>query len=96
MAKVVGLNLLALVVVVGLLMAWDGIQGTDGGWVLGGTIFWLPTHVLVCLIVGIVMFVKNRTPQGQAWFVAMFVVAIVGFSACWGGMMLMGDGNFLT
>jgi F0F1-type ATP synthase assembly protein I len=91
MAKVVGLNLVALLVVMVSLMVWDALDGGGGGWVFGGMIFWLPVHVLVCLVTCIVMFATKRTPQGQAWLVAMFVVGIVGFSACWGGMMIMSD-----
>jgi hypothetical protein len=95
MSKVVGMNLVVLLLVTGLLMGWDALTGTDGGWFLGGMLFLLPTHVFGCLITAIVMFATNRTPSGLAWLVAMLVVAIVGFSACWGGMMLASDGQIL-
>ena len=93
MAKVVGINLAVLLVLTVVFMGIDAGTNTGGSTVLGGMLIWVPLQTLACLITAIVFFAQNRTPHGQAFLVATFVVAVVGFSACWGGLMAVSNGN---
>lgn len=95
MAKVVGIN---LAVLLGLTAVFMGIDaGTNGGgeMVFGGMLILVPLQTLACFITALVFFGKNRTPYGQAFLVATFVVAVVGFSACWGGLMAASNGSLI-
>lgn len=46
-------------------------------------------HVLILMIISIVFFIKKDKARGRNFLISMFVVLLIGFSACFGGMTLI-------
>lgn len=95
MGKVVGINLAVLLALTGIFMAIDAASANDGGFVMMGMLFLVPIQTLGCFITSLAMFAIKRNEYGLGFIVAALVVAVVGFSACWGGISVVGDGNFI-
>jgi hypothetical protein len=92
MGKVVGINLAVLLILTALFMAIDAGTAGGGGTLVVGMLFLVPIQTLVCFIAAIVLFSRGRSNYGAAFIVAALMVAVVGFSACWGGMMVSFNG----
>lgn len=51
-------------------------------------------QALALLIIGIVLLVQKKKDRGRAFLLSMFIVLLVGFSACFGGMTAF-DGKLI-
>ena len=88
--KLIGINLLILLIYSALFLGgfWTD-KGQYAG--MGFGIFMMMAiaiHALVLLIIGIVLLVRKQRERGLAFIISMFVVLLVGFSACFGGMSI--------
>ena len=90
--KIIGINLIILLVYSVLAYFINGTSGGSSGYDALGYGFilmvFLVPHVLVNLIIAIVKFVRKEKELGSSYLLSMFIVAIVGFSSCAGGMEL--------
>ncbi len=93
--KVVGINLAALLGLTVLLVAIDAGTSGGGGTVMGGMFLLVPLQTIGCFIAAIVFFVMGRSNYGLAFILASLVVAVVGFSACWGGISVVSNGSMI-
>jgi hypothetical protein len=83
--KYAGINLAILLGYGILARLVDSGSGHDKG--LGFMILMsmgVVVHVAVNLIGAIILFIGKKNPQGRAFLLSAVLVAIIGFSACWG------------
>ena len=88
--KIVGINL-AILLAFGLVMLIPSLGSSDQYAGMGygiGMLMLVPAQILVNLVVGIVYFTKKNQEMGKAYMLAMLAVAVIGTSACFGGMAL--------
>ncbi len=95
MGKVVGINLAVLLVLTGVFMAIDTASNAQGGTVLGGMLILVPLQTVGCFITALVSFIMGKQNYGLAFIVAALAVAVIGFSVCWGGLMISSNGSFI-
>ncbi|MEZ5042997.1 MAG: hypothetical protein R2828_24085 [Saprospiraceae bacterium] len=89
--KLIGTNLLILLVysLIGagsFLNSHDQYAGLGFGMIM---VMAIGIHVFALMIISIVLFVKKDKARGRDFLISMFVVLLVGFSACFGGMTLI-------
>lgn len=89
--RIVGINLIILaiytVITLGIFMN-DSDQYAGMGYGIFMMIL-LGVQSLILLILSIVFFVKKNKERGKAFLISLFVVLLVGFSACFGGMSVI-------
>jgi len=89
--RIVGINLIILaiytVITLGIFMN-DSDQYAGMGYGIFMMIL-LGIQSLILLILSIVFFVKKNKERGKAFLISLFVVLLVGFSACFGGMSVI-------
>ncbi len=86
--KLVGINLLLLLIYGAIIMGIFA-AGSDPYAGVGFGMFMMIAigiQALVLLIIGIVLLVQKKKDRGRAFLLSMFIVLLVGFSACFGGM----------
>ena len=90
--KIVTINLIILVLLMSL-MFFPSLSTRGGGHnELGfaiGAMFVIGVQVLVNLIAAGYNWFKNKKELGKAYLLSMFIVLIIGFSACFGGASLL-------
>ena len=89
--KVVGVNLLILFLFAAIVLAYSW---NDSGHMAGigyaiGMMYFVGFQSFVNLILGIIAFVQKKNTSGKAFLLAMLAVAIIGASACFGGIFLI-------
>ena len=57
--------------------------------------FAVAAHVLVNIILMIVYFVRGENEIGRTYLLNLFLVAIIGFGACWGNAFSVAPGSFI-
>lgn len=95
LGKINRINLLVLLAysLLLLLISWSGKSGPGSYENLEFPIFMMVLiilQVVVNLILMIVKFVQGDKETGLSYLVSLFIVAIVGFSSCFGGIALLG------
>jgi hypothetical protein len=83
--KIVGINLAILLGYGILARLADSGSGHDKG--LGFMVLMASAvvlHVVVNVIGAIILFIGKKSPEGRAFLLSALLVAIIGFSACWG------------
>ncbi|NET33014.1 MAG: hypothetical protein F6K19_13515 [Cyanothece sp. SIO1E1] len=86
--RIIGINLiiLAIYAIIAAAVASQDKSGYAGA---GYGLFMmtlLAIHVGILLIMSIVFFVRKDKEKGKTYLISLFVVLLVGFSACLGGM----------
>lgn len=91
LGKIVGINL-AILLGLGALMLVPEIGSSDQYAGMGygiGMMLLTPAMAVVNVVIGIVFFAKKENRKGQAFLLAALTVAVVGASACFGGMAVI-------
>jgi hypothetical protein len=92
--KIVGINLVILLVYTILIQVWEiSGEGIDHAG-LATLIFMMiaiGAQVAINLIISVIYFLKNNSDLGKAFLLSTIVVLLVGFSSCWGSAMLLGQ-----
>lgn len=82
-----GYSLLFILMSIGARNSGDMYQGMDFAIYM---MIFIALQVLVNFILMIAKFVQGEKETGLSFLVSLFVVAVVGFSSCFGGASLLG------
>ncbi len=86
--RIIGINLIILAIYA-IISAAIASQDKSGYAGVGYGLFMmtlLAIHVGILLILSIVFFVRKDREKGKTYLISLFVILLVGFSACLGGM----------
>lgn len=83
---VVGINLGVLLLYSGLLYLVNDMGNSGDGVFPIGMLLSAPLHAIGCFIAAIVYFILQKVDYGLGFLLSSFMVAILGFSICLGGM----------
>jgi len=84
--KIVGINLLILLVYM-LAINVPSTEHKDGLAVVLLSAFAIGAHTGINFLIAIVLFIKKE-PNAKLYLLSSGLVLVIGFSSCWGSMML--------
>lgn len=88
--KILGINLIVLLIYTLLSLAISGTEYEAG--MSFGIMMMLavPAHAAINLILAVVYFIRKNNAAGLACLISVGGVGLIGFSACFGGMSVLG------
>lgn len=89
--KIIGINLIILLVYTFIIQCIGQLEKDQHGQVLLVIVFntvALIAHVVMNLLFAIFFSFNDKNSQGKAFLLSAIVVLLVGFSCCWGNMIL--------
>ena len=87
--KIVGINLLVLLIYTAFIYLNSIGQREAGLEILVLSAFTIGIHVSINLIISITFFIKGDNELGKSYLAACGLVLLIGFSTCFGGTALV-------
>ncbi len=88
--KIAGINLLIMLlysILIRIMASGGGSRNDAALGILLMSAFAVGAHVIICLLLTIVLSVRNNE-LSTAWLTSSGIVLLVGFSTCWGNASL--------